>query len=171
MDSLLPPCKLCLHYTGKNVIHTMEKGCPAAKNAKCRRCHNRGHFASDCNEGYAHWERPTCYEELIPVDLRIKYGIGWGTLPEMVFPKPRGVEGTFHELDDDTNSNTIVLPHFKTKEFYEKAGEVIKLYNIPIKTKTKESAESRLKAIDEWCINHGRHLIHVAPATDEKSTT
>lgn len=156
------PCKVCLLYRGENVFHSSEKGCPAAKNAKCRRCHNRGHFASDCKEGYAHWERPTCIEELIPVDLRIRYGIRMGTCPEMVFAKPRGAE-TLHELADETN--TIELPPLDDKEFYKKTDEVITLYNIPVKTKTKESKESRLKAIQEWCVNHGRHLIHVIRAT------
>ena len=157
------PCKVCLHYRGESIFHSAE-GCNAAKNVKCRRCHNRGHFTSDCKEGYAQWERPTCYEELIPADVRIRFGIRVGTLPEFVIEKPRGAD-TLHELANETN--TIELPPLDDKEFYKKTDEVITLYNIPVKTKTKESKESRLKAIQEWCVAHGRHLTHVlrvAPA-------
>lgn len=160
MDSTPLPCKVCFQYRGENVFHS-EKGCPTAKNTKCRRCHNRGHFASDCKESYAHWERPTCIEELIPADLRIRFEIRMGTCPEMVFSKPRGFEA-LHELANE--SNTIELPPLDDKEFYDRAGEVIGLYNISVKTKTKESKESRLKAIQEWCVNHGRHLTHVMRA-------
>ena len=171
MNSASLPCHVCLKYRGESVLHSAE-GSPAAKNVKCRRCHCRGHFASDCKEGYAHWERPTCLEELIPADVRIRYGIRIGTCPPLTFEKPRGAE-TLHELEGD-EINTIVLPAPSDKDFYNKMGEVMSLYGIqiqvaddkkakdPAKKITKEPMEARRKAIQDWCVAHGRHLKYVS---------
>ena len=64
------PCEICKLWTGLSVEHDE---CPIRANLVCRRCCGSGHSTSQCD--YQPELHPTCLEELIPADLRERYGI------------------------------------------------------------------------------------------------
>ena len=157
INQMTDTCNTCLKYRGETIVHGAS-GCPCpAKNIRCRRCHCRGHFTSECDENYAHWERPTTLEELIAPDVRIRLGIRTHTLLE--FSTPRNAKA-FHELTDD--SNIVTLPEISHSDFYKKMGEFMRMHDIKVTSAdTKESKADRLKAIHNWCISNGKRLMHI----------
>ena len=147
------PCTICEFYRGANVVHG-DDGCPFGKSVLCRRCHHRGHLTSNCTDGdYAQWERPTALEELIPVDLRLRWGIHSHT--PLRFDAPR----TDRELGD---INEVLIPDASDPEFYKKLGEFMRDRSIKVDAaskKTKESAADRMKAIKAWGVSHGYRIV------------
>lgn len=142
-------CKLCLKYIGLAVIHG-ETGCEFASSVLCRRCHHRGHLSSMCTEAWPQWERPTTLEELIPVDLKLRFGIATHT--PLAFSYERGIEGSETELSD---INEIEIPenYIALKEFIDK-------YNIDgVAKKTKESRAACIEAIKKWAVRRGYRII------------
>jgi hypothetical protein len=141
-------CVNCKKLKGHSIIHTNNE-CPLAKSILCRRCHHRGHLTSTCIENWAQWERPTTLEELIPADIRKRYGIISHTVLE--FPKPRGSEGTDIELGD---INEIVIP-----DDYKLLKDFIESRNIKVEKVTKPSYQDCIKAISSWGITHGYRIV------------
>jgi hypothetical protein len=64
------PCDTCLLWTGRHVEHAE---CPIKADLVCRRCCGSGHTTSECD--FAPEIHPTHLEELIPHDVRERYGI------------------------------------------------------------------------------------------------
>ena len=141
-------CVLCLKYTGVPVVHS-STGCPLGHSVLCRRCHNRGHLSSMCTEKWPQWERPTSLEELIPADIKLKYGITTNT--PLSFTYPRGIEGSEVELSD---VNEMVIP-----ENYNELKEFIEKQKIKVEKVTKESKAQCLKAVKAWGVSHGYRII------------
>ena len=140
-------CSICLTYREKSIVHT--DGCPYAASAPpCRQCHHRGHTSPACTEAWAHWERPTTLEELIPADVRIRYGIISHTPTSFV--EPRG-EATHKELSD---RNTIVVP-----DDYNELLKFVDTYKIKVEKITKPSADICFKAIKAWGVTRGCRVI------------
>lgn len=139
-------CKLCEIYRGKLVVHDND-GCKLGKNVLCRRCHQRGHLTSSCIEKHPHYERPTTLEELIPADVRLKYGIITHT--PVKFTTPRNVT----ELAD---INEIVIPETSN---YKELGEFIEKYKIKVDKVTKDSREDRISAIKAWGVANGYRIV------------
>ena len=141
-------CILCKKYTGATVYHG-DAGCEFASSVLCRRCHHRGHLASMCTEAWPQWERPTTLEELIPADLKLRFGIGSST--PLVFNYQRGIEGSETELGD---INEIVVP-----EGYAELKEFIDKHNIKVEKVTKESRAACMKAVRAWGVSRGYRIV------------
>ncbi len=105
----------------------------------CRRCHTNGHTATHCGEQWAHWERPTTLEELIPADIRYKWQINSST--NLTFAKKRGAEGTDIELAQE-----IAIPDDDKK---------IRAFMIERNIKTTHQKDGNLQRIREWAIQRG----------------
>ncbi len=102
-----------------------------------------------CSDRWSHWERPTTLEELIPVDVRMRYGIQTHTRLE--FDKPRGADGTEKELHSCAE---IIIP-----EDYSDLKEFVERHKISVEKKTKESRMACIKAIQEWGVSHGYRIV------------
>lgn len=102
-----------------------------------------------CSEKWPQWERPTSLEELIPADIRLKYGIITST--PFTIPYPRGTEGSDVELSE---VNTMIVP-----ENYNELKEFIDKYKIKVEKVTKESKVQCLKAVRSWCVSQGYRII------------
>lgn len=139
-------CHLCLKYTGKSIVHT--EGCALSKSVICRRCHHRGHLSVDCTAAHPAWERPVTLEELIPIDIRLRYKIATKTVINY------NTERDFSELPDIT---TIEAPPIND---YEGLGAFIKSYGIQVEKVTKDSAKARTKAIKKWAVMMGYRVVH-----------
>jgi len=65
-------CKTCYNWTGVSVEHLNDE-CALRASLVCRRCCCAGHSTADCT--YDNICNPTCLEDLIPIDLKDRYGI------------------------------------------------------------------------------------------------
>ena len=114
--------------------------CPVRATFRCRRCHVRGHLAADCGESWAHWERPTSLEELIPADVRSRWNIMSST--ETVFESPRGTDDSERKIEIAVSSNDKKMRDFM------KENDIA----------TTHKTEDNLQRIREWCIARGVRL-------------
>lgn len=138
-------CRLCLKYKGKTIIHDTE-GCPLGASTLCRRCHHRGHLSLDCTAPHPQWERPTTLEELIPLDIRLRYKIATHTPIQYESP-----EREHRELSD---INTIVVP-----DGFKELSKFVESHGIAVKKVTKPSSKILLKAVKKWGVSHGYRII------------
>lgn len=142
-------CVTCKKFTGRLLSHDLGSVCPLAHSMICKRCIQRGHITEACTEDHAQWERPTCLEELIPYDVRHRWGLH--TITPITFPIPRGSVGTESEIPD---INTITIP-----EEYSDMKELIKEHKIKVEKITKESKSDCIKAIKGWANARGYRCI------------
>lgn len=63
-------CKTCFNWTGLTVHHEV---CELRASLVCRKCCCAGHSTAECD--YNNVCNPTCLEELIPHDVKERYGI------------------------------------------------------------------------------------------------
>lgn len=102
-----------------------------------------------CSEGRADAERPTYLEELIPYDIRQRWGLH--TMTPISFILPRGAPGTESEI---SAINTITIP-----EEYSDLKEFIREHKITVTKITKESKSDCIKAIKAWANARGYRSI------------
>ena len=141
-------CRICRRVKGKTVLHSTG-GCMYASAILCRRCHHRGHFTSDCEESWSHWERPTSLEELIPADVKQRLNIITHTIID--FPTQRGAEGTEQELH---SMNEVVVP-----KNYAELLEFLEKNNIKVETVTKPPRSNCIKAVKAWGVERGFRVV------------
>ncbi len=141
-------CAICQKFKGKPVIHN-DDGCPLSSSILCRRCHHRGHLTAQCSENWPQWERPTSLEELIPADVRKRYGIITHT--PLSFPNPRGEPGSENELG---SINEVVIP-----DDYGQLKEFIDTHKIKVEKVTKESRSNCMKAVIAWGVSRGYRIV------------
>jgi hypothetical protein len=139
-------CSTCKKWTGRTLVHEI---CPLAASMLCKRCLQRGHLTEACTEGRTEWERPSYIEELIPYDVRQRWGLT--SMTPITFPLPRGAAGTEKEI---ASINTIVIP-----EEYTDLKEFIKEHKIKVEKVTKESKSDCIKAIKAWASTRGYRAI------------
>jgi hypothetical protein len=159
-------CATCKKYTGRIVCHD-ENGCPLKVSLLCRRCHHRGHLASQCTHGISNWERPTTLEELIPSDVRLRYGINTHTRVE--FAAERGAPGTESE---HPLIRTEIIP-----DDYTQKNDFVKRHKIPVEKTSNENGKSYKpteiaceKAICEWAVRNGIRIIFSKEVTPSCAT-
>jgi hypothetical protein len=143
-------CNLCFTYLGRTVDHG-SGGCEFGASTLCRRCHHRGHLTRDCT-AKASCEIPTTLEELIPADIRLKYGINTHTTYDAKY-----------DLEDIVpDINKIMIPEDAS---YAELGRILEMYKIKVTDKiTKETTAARLEALREWAISHGYRIVMTAGA-------
>lgn len=142
-------CQTCRVLVGRDIIHPNNE-CPQANSFLCRRCHTRGHITRNCTELWPQWERPTTYEELIPPDIKRRYGIQTNT--QLNFRgRNRGDPGTEQELND---VNEIVIP-----EDYNLLNEFAIKNKIKVEKVTKPSLDKCIEAIQQWGVLRGYRIV------------
>lgn len=154
-QSEMSTCDLCLDWMGTHETHEGE--CPIALSVLCLRCHEYGHRTSTCPDRWAHWERPTCLEDLIPADLRRQYGICTST--PLVFDEARGA-GTDEEIAKRMLKEKV--PLLLVPEAYKELGTFMEQHKIVLKDwvpnshqVTKDTQQERMKAVKAWALKHG----------------
>ena len=145
-------CPSCKVLTGRDIAHANNE-CPQAHSFLCRRCNTRGHMTRYCKENWPQWERPTTLEELIPPDIKMRYGITTHT--QIIFPTKRGDPGTDREMD---RINEIYIP-----TNYNELMKFKELHGITVETVTKYKEENVIAAIKKWGVSHGYRIIEGMP--------
>jgi hypothetical protein len=151
-------CSGCKVLTGRDIIHA-DNECPQAYSFLCRRCHHRGHLTRHCpDKRWPQWERPATYEELIPVDVKIRLGIHTHT--PLPFSSERGDLGTEQELNN-VNEITIPTDYTDLLKFMNKNSEIKQHLPPPKdgKSNTKPAEESLIAAIKKWGVLHGYRIV------------
>jgi hypothetical protein len=155
-------CPLCLKYKGKRISHG-DEGCALGASTLCRRCHHRGHLSVDCTAPHPQWERPTTLEELIPIDIRLRYKINTHT------PVSLGLRSDC-ELSD---INTVVVP-----DGFKELSDFVELHGINVEKVTKPGRKALLRAVKAWGVSRGYRIVQVATVptfsqsvVDEDTTT
>lgn len=141
-------CRLCLKYKGKSIVHDSD-GCPLGASTLCRRCHQRGHLSVDCSAPHPQWERPLTLEELIPIDIRLRYKINTHTAIEYECP-----QRSYDELSD---INTIVVP-----DGFKELSEFVESHGIKVEKVTKPGRKALMKAVKRWGVANGYRIIQNA---------
>jgi hypothetical protein len=134
-------CKLCLKYRGKSITHD-DDGCPLGASTLCRRCFHRGHLSVDCTAKQC--ERPTTLEELIPIDIRLKYKINTHTL----------IDHKNYDASMIHDINTIDVP-----DTFKGLSEFVEQYGIVVEKVTKPGCKALLKAVKAWGVARGYRII------------
>lgn len=93
-------CPTCKDMLGLLRTHT---DCPVRASLWCSQCSCYGHLPSGCDR-ITHVQRPATLEELIPADVRERWGITTQTY--IVWPKEPTLEDKEREI---ANTNTIVV--------------------------------------------------------------
>jgi hypothetical protein len=137
-------CNLCLKYKGKRVCHGIE-GCTLGASTLCRRCFQRGHLSVDCTAPHPQWERPKTLEELIPIDIRLRYKINTHTLIQY---------GGDRELSELPDINTIIVP-----DSFKELSEFVEQHGIRVEKVTKPGRKALLKAVKAWGVSHGYRIV------------
>lgn len=139
-------CKLCLKYKGKKISHGNE-GCALGASTLCRRCHHRGHLSVDCTAPQPQHERPTSLEELIPIDIRLRYDIHTHTPIDFIQSR---------SVSDLPDINKIIIPDTFN---YKELGEFLEKHKIHVDKITKDSREDRIKAAKAWGVANGYRIV------------
>ena len=142
-------CASCKVLTGREITHANNE-CDQANSFLCKRCHTRGHLTRHCKAQWSNWERPTCLEELISPDIRMRYGIDSQT--PIKYKIKRGDPGTETELGD-SNEITISSDYTELLKFAKK-------HNINVdESDTKPSAKHLIVAITKWGVARGYRIV------------
>jgi hypothetical protein len=144
-------CSFCSQYTHSDADHE-SAFCPHMASMYCRRCQSYGHLVSQCETPWAHWERPSSLEELIPFHLRVRYGIQ--TTTQLDYDSPRGSEESFKELPHE-----IRVPgnDKRMRKFMDKRG-----------IKTVHKGAVNLQTIKDWAKERGLRVRIVMKEEDEE---
>lgn len=135
-------CAICKKWAGRAVEHTTP--CPLASSMTCSRCFQRGHMTEQCSEGMM--EHPSCLEDLIPANLRNRWGIH--TVTPLIIPANHPAEQKIAPI------NTVQVP-----DDYTEMKEFIREHRIDVEKKTKESIANCRKAIIDWAKLRGYRVI------------
>lgn len=133
-------CPTCLSWLG--VSRTHDKPCPVKASTWCTQCGQFGHRTIDC-ENKITWKRPESLEELIPEDVRKRWGITTKTL--IYWPAPT-TEVAESEI---SNHETIVIvkKDSKIREFMKQN-----------KISTVHKMEGNIVKLREWAVENGKKI-------------
>jgi hypothetical protein len=138
-------CTTCIKYLGQRRDHEGE-ACPVAASFWCSQCGCYGHLPSTCDE-VNHVERPRTLEELIPEDVRARWGITTST--PIIWTKPTLVT----QEREIAETNTIEVRYREGKQD-SKIREVMRTYKIP----TVHKMDGNIQKLREWAVANGKKV-------------
>ena len=140
-------CQTCKHTL--RLTRTHEDGiCPVQASFWCSQCSCYGHQPVDCDEARHVW-RPRTLEELIPADVRERWGIDTET--PIVWPaRPITLEDAEREIAE---TNTIEVRYHGGKPDC-RIREVMRQYKIP----TVHKMEGNIQKLRSWAVSQGKKV-------------
>ena len=139
-------CKTCYSVLGVHTAHVDGATCPVAATYVCTQCGGNGHLASGCRVT-THVRRPRTLEELIPPDVRVRWGIT--TQTPIVWSRPT-VAIMEREVADE---NTIEIKH-QGNNRDAKIREVMRQH----KVRTAHSMEDNIARLRSWAVSQGKKI-------------
>lgn len=138
-------CDTCATMMGLARRHG-DDPCPVKASLWCSQCGCHGHRPAECDLVTHVW-RPRTLEELIPPDVRERWGITTSTL--IVWDVPT-LEDAEREIAD---SNTIDI-HYRDGKMDNKIREMMRLLKIP----TVHSKDGNLMKLRRWAVENGKKM-------------
>jgi hypothetical protein len=138
-------CATCVKYLGQHRDHGGDP-CPVAASFWCSQCGCHGHLPSACDE-VTHVDRPRTLEELIPEDVRARWGITTST--PIIWTKPTLAV----QEREIAESNTIEVRYREGKQD-SKIREIMRFYKIP----TVHKMEGNIQKLREWAVANGKKV-------------
>ena len=145
-------CKTCSEWLGIKRIHDV---CPVRASAWCSQCGCYGHRPSECSNKMM-WTRPATLEELIPNDIRERWGIQTSTRIKW---SPPTEEDAQREI---ANINTIEIRHQGKKNAALKQRTqdmAIRDYMHENKIATAARGEDNIRILMKWAIDKGKKVV------------
>jgi hypothetical protein len=139
-------CKTCFSVLGVHAVHSDSEVCPVQATYVCTQCGGHGHLASTCRIT-THVRRPRTLEELIPPDVRVRWGIT--TQTPIIWSRP-AVAVMEREVDDE---NTIEIRH-QGNNRDSRIREVMRQH----KVRTAHSMEDNMTRLRSWAVTHGKKI-------------
>jgi len=136
-------CALCMKMIGGVRMHS-DDACPVRASFWCSQCGCYGHLPEDCDE-VVHVRRPRTLEELIPEDVRARWGISTTTL--IPWEKPADITEAEREIAE---SNTIEI-RYREGRLDNKIRETMRLFKLP----TVHKMDHNLVKLQKWAVYHG----------------
>lgn len=140
-------CTTCLKYMGLQRGHGEGEACPVAASFWCSQCGCYGHLPSACDE-VTHVVRPRTLEELIPEEVRLRWGITTST--PILWTTPLTLADQEREIAD---TNTIEVRYREGKQD-SKIREVMRVHKIP----TVHKMEGNIQLLRKWAVEHGKKV-------------
>ena len=137
-------CTFCFSILGIDKVHDPIKGCPVRGSFWCSQCSCFGHRPEECDEK-ACVRRPRCLEELIPEDLKARWGIL--SFTPIVFGRAETLEEKENEI---AVSNSILIPN--------KDAE-IRQFMRNLKIPTVHKMSDNVRKLREWAVGQGKKIV------------
>lgn len=141
-------CFTCKHLLNIEVSHSKGTACPVRDSIWCSQCSIRGHTALDCTL-VVHVKRPATLEELIPDDVRARWGIQTHTL--IVWPTSQTLEDKEREISD---ANTIEV-RFTDGKLDRSIRDVMR----SLKIDTVHKMSDNLNNLRKWAVSNGKKVV------------
>lgn len=139
-------CKTCKDWLGVVVTDHDDLSCVLRASAYCVKCCNYGHIPTECDV-QIQWDRPETLEELIPADLRLRWGIITKTMIKHVSLKnPISLDTAEAEIIDG-NTIEMSLNDKKIRDFMR--------IN---KIQTTHKRNDNINRIRSWAVQKGMKI-------------
>ncbi len=145
-------CASCLSLTGAIIFH--DDTCPVLPSLYCRRCSAYGHLAADCCQPWG-YERPTSLEELIPHDIRQRWGVQTSTpfMNPFTRDQVRDAELSGESIAWELRVLNVPRDDGEMRKFM--ADNSIRRTHANASQKGKISQAENIARIREWAIERG----------------
>jgi hypothetical protein len=143
-QTMTTPCVTCKSVTGLDRFHAGV--CPVRASFWCSQCGCYGHRPAECDD-VTHVTRPCCLEDLIPPDVRERWGI---TTRTAIVWSTATLEDKEREVIDE---NTIEI-RYRDGKLDSRLREVMRGFKI----KTVKSLEGNRQVLREWAVGQGKKI-------------
>lgn len=143
MTDCFTTCTTCRSTLGLVRTHAAGETCIVRASLWCSQCGCYGHRPSDCDE-VTHVTRPRTLEELIPADVRERWGIVTET--PILWAKP-----TMEEAEREIDDARIIEVRYRDGKMDSRIREVMRAYKIP----TVHKMDGNLQKLRAWALSQG----------------
>jgi hypothetical protein len=147
----LTHCALCYKMLQIQRQHAPDTVCPVRDSIWCSQCSCMGHLPSECSVVTHIW-RPETLEELIPIDVRERWGIT--TKTRIQWPQDTPPSVIDREISD---RNAIDIRYSEGKQD-ARVREVMRSLKIP----TVHKMEGNIQRIRAWALTQGK-IVRLLP--------
>ncbi len=144
--STMDCCATCRSTLGLMRSHPAGEPCVVRASFWCSQCGCYGHRPSECDD-VVHVTRPRTLEELIPADVRERWGIHTET--PIVWTKP-SMEVAEREVDDAC----VIEIRYREGKMDSRIREVMRLHKIP----TVHKMDGNLQKLRTWALSQGKKV-------------
>ena len=145
-------CITCKTSLGLSRFHKESESCPVQASLWCANCSCYGHTALSC-EHFTHVTRPTTLEELIPADVRARWGIKTRTLIVWPTPSEMSLEDAEREIGE---GSVIEIRHSPTLKLDAALRTFMKAQRPKIETVHK--MDGNLLKLRMWAVTQGKKI-------------